>query len=63
MKYTAEKKKRTKSGVAWYELVTLRYEAWCVLKDGKFFCEARSEAAAKQICMALNFEMRMMSND
>jgi hypothetical protein len=68
MKYTVDHKKRTKTiriKSAWYAFDNYKrgsYQSWCVLKDGKFFCEARSESAAKQICTALNNDEEVTCN-
>lgn len=60
MIFTAEKKKRTKSGKFWEYWATLRYESWCVMKNGKFFCEAKSESAAKEISSIMNSHYTMV---
>jgi hypothetical protein len=63
MTFTVEKKKRSRlvmASLGWFtgkgyvsRQLQCRYEAWCVLKDGKFYCEAKSEACAKSVANAM----------
>lgn len=63
MKYRVEKKQRSRTGKAnlgWilghgylHEWMTVKFECWCVTKDGKWFCDARSKKAATDIAEAM----------
>ena len=62
--YSVEKKKRRKwarVSLGWhlgYGYVNQErrctYEAWCVLKNGKIYCEAASKKVAESICFWMN---------
>lgn len=62
-KYAVERKKVRRTGIAslgWMlgrgyvqEKMSIKYETWCVLVDGKLVAECRSKMQAARVAMAL----------